>query len=214
MGGGTVTNANAGRTPLIITLGLVFVILMMAGGCATNQSVELTYEIAPSETPAPAHSSTIYVAPFEDRRSEPETVGEIERGLWGSVVRPDTQIRLEEGTVGDWIRNALKAELELHGYDVVGVDGRSDWQVFGTVLELSYSEGGWPIMTNPSAVLTIECRVVHDGKAIVKEAYWNSVRASSRPGDPARLLETALRRDLKRFIEDLETERKRVGGEG
>ena len=182
-------------------------------GCATGQRIELAYAMVPTEGVTQALDISVHVAEFEDRRTDLEVVGEIQRGFWGSVLRPDTKIRPREGTARAWVRDALVEELKLRGYKVVAADDKPQWQVLGRVLELNYSEGGW-LVTRPGAVITVECELVRNDKIVLVEQYWNSATASDRPGDPAHLLETVLRRNLRKFIGDFDAQREGVATNG
>jgi hypothetical protein len=65
-----------------------------------------------------------------------------------------------------------------------------------------------------TAVITVECELVQGERVVFVEQYWYSAHASSRPGDPARLLETVLRRNLMKFMEDFEAQRTGVAEDG
>jgi hypothetical protein len=203
-----------GRKEQIAILGGIVLASVIAGtGCATGKKIELGYNAVPPKGLVRVADVGIYVAQFEDVRTDTETLGVISHGLFASAVRPDVKIRLREGSVPTWVRDALVKELELRGYDVLDAADGAAWQISGAVHELSYSEGGWMFMTRPRAMMTMECQLAHNQQAMSCELY--SARAAvkgrdGQPGDPERLLETVLRRALKAFIEDLEAVRSGV----
>jgi hypothetical protein len=196
-----------GKLPLVL-LGILAV-----GGCATGQKIGLTYEAVPAEGMVKAPNVTVGVGAFEDQRDDPEVIGEIRRGLWGSTVRPDEKIRPQQGSAASWVRDALLAELRLRGYNVVEASAKPEWLVRGSILELFYSEGGWPI-TRPGAVITVECELVHNERILFVEQYWSSTTASGRPGDAGGMLERVLRRDLRKFLADFEAQREGAAENG
>lgn len=193
-----------------VKVGLVLASVVAVAGCTTSRSIELEYWAGPKPVLAQVPHGSIYVAPFEDLRAEGEIVGNVSHGLFESAVHPDTKVRIRQGSVGTWVRDALVSELELRGYDVLDADEGSAWQINGVVHELFYREGGWPFPARPSARMTIECQIVRDRQVTSSEMY--SARAAAkgpggRPGDPVHLLATVLRRALQEFIEDLEAVR-------
>lgn len=180
-------------------------------GCAADKRIELAYRAVPTEGLAQAPQVGVYVAPVGDRRTDPEKVGEIQRPyFWRSIVHPNADVRLGQGTVPAWVRDALVSELELRAYRLADADDRTAWQLHGIVLEVYYHEGGM-IFARPSAGVTIQCQLVRGDVVMPSKFYSGKAKAKdpdSTSGDPQHLLETALRRLLKDLIGDLEAARK------
>jgi hypothetical protein len=203
----------SGRCAVTASGAVLLACALTFAGCATGQKIDLTYEAAPTEGMTRAPGVMVHVPEFEDRRAEPDVVGEIQSGFWESTVHADEKIRPRQGTAATWAHDALVEELKLRGYKIVKAADKPEWQILGRVLELNYSEGGM-LVTRPGAVVTIECELVHNDRPLFVETYWNSATAKSRPGDPAQLLETVLRRDLTKFLEDFEAQRKGLAENG
>jgi len=140
----------------------VFCLGILISGCAfgTRRPV-LKYELG--TTTRPSKNINVYVAPFNDERTEKDVIGHV-RNAYGMKTAKIITVT----NISSWITNALKAELENVGYTVVE-DQNNDIAISGEVIKVYVTS-----MMMYEGEVSAEITVVIDGKEVFTNKYSGS----------------------------------------
>lgn len=186
-------------------------VLALTAGCAFGtRNAELSYP--PRETdlgPATAHAAPappatpipVVVLGFQDRRADPEHIGQVQNtlGMRTAWVVSGTD-------VAAWVTDAVETELESAGYKVKRAEAAADSGttpvISGDVLKVF----GSAYLTYGGDV-TLDVRVTSAGKEIHRKTYTSHRTAglnwTASGGGYANALEDALSDDLRALVADL-----------
>lgn len=194
------------------TLSATLASVFLLGGCVLGtRNPTLTYPPAADATHAavaataeqsPPNHIRIVLGPFRDERSDKRTVGTTRNafGMRMADVVPTND-------VSEWVRRAIKTELEHNGYTVLDERGEQGSPGSGIVLSGDVLNVFCDMYISYTGQVSLIVRLSRDGKELLNKHYAGEGSAglavAATSDSYARSLALALSSALKKLVADL-----------
>lgn len=174
---------------------IVVLLLSFCSGCAFGtRNFALGYQVG--SPPGAPKDVNIYVAPFKDERTEKDVVGHV-RNAYGMK----TAKIITSSSVGEWVTEALKAELKNMGYDITE-NSDANIKVGGEVITVYVTS----LMMYEGKV-AMEVSLTMDNREIFTRKYEGtneSVNFASRAKSYGKMLEQSLQKATTEAVHDID----------